>query len=714
MCMNALFDLDAHDAVDEAAARHKLLTLDIRVADAAYYQDNDPQISDAEYDALRRELEGIEAKYPALRTADSPTQNVGAKPARGFSKITHSRPMLSLSNVFTEDDVVEFFSKIRRFLGLGDDAPVEVLAEEKIDGLSCALRYENRALVLAATRGDGAVGEGITANIMTISDIPKTLPESAPENVEIRGEIYMRRSDFAALNDAQEAAGDKVFANPRNAAAGSVRQLDSAITATRKLRFFAFDILADSGACDAHSDVMNTLKLWGFHVAGTPKTLSATAQIMAEYSRILNARPDLDYDIDGVVYKVNDLALQDRLGFVARSPRWAAAHKFPAERAITRLESIDIQVGRTGALTPVARLTPVNVGGVMVSNATLHNEDEIARKGVKIGDMVVIQRAGDVIPQIVEVAAGKRDGSEQAFVFPQICPACGCLAPRVEGDAVRRCSGGLVCPAQTVERLKHFVSRLAFDIDGLGTKIVEQFYNDDVIKTPADIFTLEHRSGAGEITPPIIEREGWGALSVSNLFASINARRAVALNRFIYALGIRQIGEATAKRLAGVYGTWDDFRVAMQNLGSGDAVVDERNGLCSAAQGTYDDLIAIDDIGPAAVSDLRAFFAAPYNRDVLDALVRELNIQPFERVQNNHSAVAGKTVVFTGALTQMSRAEAKDRAERLGAKVSGSVSKKTDFVIAGADAGSKLKKATALGVRVLTEQEWLDLVADSA
>jgi DNA ligase (NAD+) len=692
--MNVLFDFDH----EEARVRHGKLVRQIRGADVAYYQEDAPVLSDFEYDILRRELEELEVRYPDLKTADSPTQTVGARPVRGFSKIEHSRPMLSLSNVFSEEDVLDFLAKIRRFLGLPDDVHVEVLAEQKIDGLSCTLRYEGRQLRVAATRGDGFVGEDITANVMTINDIPKTLPDDAPDNIEVRGEIYMRRSDFTTFNATQKESGEKLFANPRNAAAGSVRQLDSKITAKRPLRFFAFDILTEDQIFQTQWDVISALKSYGFCVADTPQLLSDTSAIMRNYEKILEARIDLDYDIDGVVYKVNNLDLQERLGFVARAPRWATAHKFPAEQAVTILESIDIQVGRTGALTPVARLKPVNVGGVMVSNATLHNEDEIVRKNIMIGDTVIVQRAGDVIPQIVRVLEDKRDGAEQCFVFPDICPVCGAEAVRPEGEAVRRCTGGLACGAQIVERLKHFVSRLAFDIDGLGAKIIEQFYTDGLINSPADIFTLERRNAAGEIIPPIREREGWGELSVRNLFESINARREISLNRFIYALGIRQIGEATAKRLASVYKTWGKFRVAMS----------------SSSAETVHDLLAIDDIGPAAVQDLQRFFTHTENRAVLDALEAELKIQNFDRPESASTPVSGKTVVFTGALEKMSRAEAKDRAERLGAKVSGSVSQKTDYVIAGAEAGSKLKKAKELNITILSEAEWLDLISGDA
>lgn len=685
----SLFNLEHLDA----KVRYAELVKEIRRHDALYYTDDAPAISDAAYDKLRRELETLEGEYPDLITPDSPTQTVGAAPAKGFGKVKHDTPMLSLSNVFTADDVTDFFARIRRFLGLSDQEPVELLAEPKIDGLSCSLKYENRTLVQAATRGDGYEGEDITANIMTIDDIPKTLPDDAPDTLEVRGEIYMTRRDFAALNTAQEKSGGKIFANPRNAAAGSIRQLDSSVTAERSLHMFAFDcIVAGTEASLARqSEKIQKLKQWGFQT-GDVAIVDTVDSAMGNYNRLLEIRPDLDYEIDGIVYKVDRLDYQDRLGFVSRAPRWATAHKFPAEQAITTLNAIDIQVGRTGVLTPVARLEPVTVGGVVVSNATLHNEDEINRKGVKIGDRVVIQRAGDVIPQVVEVLTDKRTGAEHDFVFPDHCPACGAMAIREDGEVAKRCMGGLTCPAQAVERLKHFVSRLAFDIEGLGSKIIEQFYQDGLIGTPADIFTLEQR--ASTFDPPLEQREGWGELSVKNLFTSIDTRRAVPLNRFIYALGIRQIGEATAKRLAAHFGEWGVMR----------------HNISSESEHLYDDLLSIEDVGPSVADDLIGFFAEPHNLEVLDALEKELTIEPYVVPEMGNSPVIGKTVVFTGSLERMTRAEAKARAESLGAKVSGSVSKKTDYVVAGADAGSKLKKAKELRVEVLTEEAWLALI----
>ena len=688
---NNLFDMNFEDA----KAKHKVLSNKIRAADQAYYQEDKPHISDADYDALRRELEELEKKHPALRTPDSPTQTIGAAPSKGFQKVRHAMPMLSLSNVFSEEDVQAFLDKIRRFLGLAEDEIIELIAEPKIDGLSCSLRYENRELVLAATRGDGAEGENITENIKTIACIPKTLPDDAPDILEVRGEIYMGRKAFERLNTQQKEDGKDGFANPRNAAAGSVRQLDSNITKGRELGFFGYALGKTSEAFAQTQDgIRQKLAAWG--IPETPyKLFTSVEDIMKNYEIILKERANLDYEIDGIVYKVNRLDWQERLGFVSRAPRWATAHKFPAEQAVTQIKAIDIQVGRTGALTPVARLEPITVGGVVVSNATLHNEDEIERKDIRTGDYAVIQRAGDVIPQVVEIIKDKRSGSEQKFTPLTHCPECGAHAVRGEGEVVRRCTGGLTCPKQAVERLKHFVSRLAFDIDGLGDKIIQSFWEEGLIKNPADIFTLEERNKSAET--PIRSREGWGELSEKNLFESIENRRTIDLNRFIYALGIRQIGEATAKRLAAVYGTIESLTDAMIQA------QDEESE-------SYKDLIAIDDIGPIAARDLIEFFAEEHNIEVLSALKTHLNILPYEQPKTSDSPVAGKIVVFTGSLTQITRAEAKAKAESLGAKVSGSVSKKTDYVIAGEDAGSKLKKAKELGVTTLSEKEWLDLI----
>ncbi len=680
----------------DARYRHGELVRLIRQHDKLYYQKDKPEISDADYDRLRLELEKIEAEYPDLITPDSPSQTVGAAPSSGFRKVKHSTPMLSLSNAFTEEDLSDFLVRVRRFLGMKDDAALEVLAEPKIDGLSCSLRYEKRRLVLAATRGDGAEGEDITANVRTIKDVPQELPKDAPDILEVRGEIYMRRDDFMALNKKQAEGGKQVFANPRNAAAGSVRQLDSKITETRPIHFFGYSLGEVSAPiAKTQNDIRRKLAEWGFAEAKPFRVCKNLAELMKYYEEVGTLRADLDYEIDGVVYKVNDLGLQDRLGFVSRAPRWATAHKFPAERAVTVLNAIDIQVGRTGTLTPVARLEPITVGGVVVSNATLHNEDEIERKDVRIGDHVVVQRAGDVIPQIVEVLKDKRTGKEKKFIYPDTCPECGSKAVREEGEVAKRCTGGLICPAQAKERLKHFVSRLAFDIEGLGEKIIEEFWEKDLIRSPADIFRLEKKNKSLE--PPLEEWEGWGEKSAENLFRSIESRKTISLARFIYALGIRQIGEATAKKLAFNYLTIENLREAMK------AAQDKES------EG-YNDLVSIEDIGPSVAEDLLAFFAEKHNKEVLSDLEKILTIQPYERPDTSGSKVAGKTVVFTGTLVQLTRQEAKAGAERLGAKVAGSVSAKTDYVVAGEDAGSKLKKAKELNVKVLTEDEWLNLI----
>ncbi len=690
--MDNLFNMDFEDA----RARHKALSDKIHAADAAYYQNDKPEITDSQYDKWRAELEAIEKDYPALIHAKSPTQKIGAAPLRGFKKVTHAAPMLSLSNVFSEGEVEAFIAKVRKFLGLGEDEAVEIVAEPKIDGLSCSLRYENRILVMAATRGDGAQGEDITENVRTISCIPQKLPDDAPDILEVRGEIYMSHAAFKSLNEKQLEQGKEPFANPRNAAAGSVRQLDSNITKNRDLGFFGY-ALGEVSEEFANSQEEIRHKLASWNIPETPYRLCKSLKdIMDNYEQILKTRADLNYDIDGIVYKINRLDWQERLGFIARSPRWASAHKFPAEQAITRINDIDIQVGRTGALTPVARLEAITVGGVVVSNATLHNEDEIARKDIRIGDYVVVQRAGDVIPQVVEVVIDKRPKTAQKFVPLDKCPECGAHAVRGDGDAIRRCTGGMTCPKQAIERLKHFVSRLAMDIDGLGDKIIQVFYEDGLIKNPADIFTLEERNKAS--LTPIRAREGWGDLSEKNLFKSINDKRAVELNRFIYALGIRQIGEVTAKRLAGNYATID-------NLTS------EITKAKDAQSQSYNDLISIEDVGGIVARDLIEFFAEEHNIAVLNELKKHLDIKPYERPKASDSPISGKIIVFTGALTQMTRAEGKAKAESLGAKISGSVSKKTDYVVAGADAGSKLKKAQDLGVSVLTEQEWLELVS---
>ncbi|WP_432654271.1 NAD-dependent DNA ligase LigA [Thalassospira xiamenensis] len=686
---------DMPETRTEAGLQHAEISDRIRGFNEAYYINDEPLVPDAEYDALFNRLIELEARYPTLKK-NSPTQEVGAAPADGFAKIKHARPMLSLANAFSREDIVDFLARIRRFLNLTAHSPVEIVGEPKIDGLSLSLRYENRELISAATRGDGTEGEDVTANVAHITDIPKTLPEDAPADVvEIRGEVYMARSAFQKLNETQAETGGKTFANPRNAAAGSLRQLDPTISAKRPLRFFAYSFgeLSESLA-QTHWDFISKIKGWGFVTNPHTTLLHNTDEIMAFYEELGNQRAELDYDIDGIVYKVNDFELQLRLGFVSRSPRWAIAHKFPAEQARTRVKAIDIQVGRTGALTPVARLEPVTVGGVVVSNATLHNRDEIERLGVQVNDLVVIQRAGDVIPQVVEVIVDERPDDAVPYHFPETCPKCGSHAIREEGEAVTRCSGGLICPAQAVERLKHFVSRNAFDIEGMGGKHIEAFFDLGWVQSPADIFRIEEKHGDA-----LRKLEGWGDKSAEKLFASINERRTVPLDRFIYALGIRQIGQATAKLLARHYGSITEWRMAMNDAGTPDS-------------DALRDLINIDQIGPSVAHDLIEFMAEEHNRDVLDDLQAVLTIENVEAPQVTDSPVSGKTVVFTGKLELFSRNEAKVKAESLGAKVAGSVSAKTDFLVAGPGAGSKLKKAEELGVTVLDEQGWLDLIAE--
>ncbi|MAM34023.1 MAG: DNA ligase (NAD(+)) LigA [Micavibrio sp.] len=694
MSETALFNMDMEDA----KARHTKLVKEIRKHDAAYYQEDNPTVSDAEYDSLRQELEKLEAEFPEFVTPDSPTQNVGSEPSKGFQKVTHAVPMLSLSNVFSEEDLEEFCGRVNRFLGYPEDKKLEYVCEPKIDGLSCSLRYEKGQLVLGATRGDGATGEDITHNVLTISDIPQNLKGThIPEILEVRGEIYIARHDFERLNKSQVANGKPPFANPRNAAAGSVRQLDSSITKERPLRFFGYALGEFSAPlADTQQGIRARLQEFGFEQA-EPSTVAKTpGDMMAYYKQVEEARPELSYDIDGIVYKINDIELQERLGFVSRAPRWATAHKFPAEKAITKINAIDIQVGRTGALTPVARLEPVTVGGVVVSNATLHNQDEIERKNIREGDTVEIQRAGDVIPQVVRVLEEKRPKDSQPYDFPEHCPICDSIAIREEGEAVTRCTGGLYCEAQAKERLKHFVSKGAFDIDGLGAKIIEQFYEEGLVKTPVDIFTLQ--ANDKKSLTPIRKKEGWGDVSAKNLFEAIDNKREISLNRFIYALGIRQVGEATAKRLAATYTSFQGLKEAMIKAGD---VEDE----------AYAELLNIEDIGPAVAKDLTGFFAENHNLDLVERLTQEIRVDNHVQDVKQNTPVSAKTVVFTGSLEKMTRAEAKARAESLGAKVAGSVSKKTDYVVAGADAGSKLAKAKDLGVDVLTEEEWLALIS---
>jgi len=698
--MDKIADMKAVEALTEAEAKAELAALAERIAhhDRLYHQQDQPEISDADYDALRRRNEAIEARFPALVREDSPSHRVGAEPASGFAKVRHRVPMLSLSNAFDDEDVSDFLGRVCRFLGVDAADPPEVFAEPKIDGLSCSLRYENGKLMQGATRGDGETGEDITTNVRTIGDIPKALKgDGWPEVLEVRGEIYMSRDDFQALNERQEAEGLKVFANPRNAAAGSLRQLDSSITASRPLHFFGYSWGQLSGAiAESLSEARQHFTEWGFQVNEPSKVCRTLKEMLAHYELIMAQRPDLPFDIDGVVYKVNRLDLQQRLGFVSRAPRWAIAHKFPAEQAETVLNEITIQVGRTGALTPVANLEPITVGGVVVSRATLHNEDEIERKDIREGDHVIVQRAGDVIPQIVSVVTARRPKNSKRYEFPDHCPECGSSAVREDGEVVRRCTGGLICPAQKVERLRHFVSRNAFDIEGLGDKQVRYFFESGRIAGPGDIFRLAKRDAKMETH---LENEpGWGAQSARNLFKAIEDRRKISLDRFIFALGIRHIGRENARLLARAYGSLDTLIANLKQ--ASDPSSDE-----------HQELLGIDGIGPIVAEELIAFIAEPHNMEVLEDLAKELDVEDFEQQDAGDSPVVGKTVVFTGKLEAFTRDEAKAKAESLGAKVAGSVSKKTDYLIAGPGAGSKAKKAEDLGIAVLSEQEWLDLIS---
>ncbi len=763
------------------------LASEIARHDALYHGQDAPEISDADYDALRAELSALEARFPQLITPDGPTQRVGSAPADGFGKVRHGVPMLSLGNAFTEEDVTEFTARIAKFL---TTSKVAFTAEPKIDGLSIALRYEHGRLVQAATRGDGAEGENVTANVSTMRSIPHVLTGSnMPAVMEVRGEIYLSHADFAALNTAQLASGQKVFANPRNAAAGSLRQLDASITASRPLGFFAYTWgeISDQPA-STQFGMIEAFRAWGLPVNPLTRVCTSAAELLAFYREIGLQRATLGYDIDGVVYKVNDLALQQRLGFVSRAPRWAIAHKFPAQQATTILQAIEIQVGRTGALTPVAKLAPVTVGGVVVSNATLHNEAEIARKDVRVGDTVVVQRAGDVIPQVVRVLIEHRPASAQPYVFPTQCPACGSPAEREtdsasgSADIVRRCSGGMVCPAQAKERLKHFVSRLAFDIEGLGEEKIELFFDDGRIMQPGDIFTLQARDARS--LKRLKDQKGFGAKSVENLFASIEARRTISLPRFLFALGIRHVGETTARDLAVAFGTWPAVETAIQRAiatkpgrdwlqfmaieglgqktaeavlaklvakapaliqsslfdeplavrlsGLGIAAPKAAAALSAAFDGDADRLIAVAQraitqapgegylelvatpgIGEASADALVAFFSQLQSARAIAQLAALITIEPFAPPVKVTSPITGKTIVFTGGMEKLSRNEAKAQAERLGAKVASSVSKKTDYVIAGSDAGSKLDKARELGLSVLTEDEWIALLGPS-
>ena len=676
----------------EAAKELERLAREIARHDQLYYQKDAPEISDAEYDALRRRNEAIEARFPALVRADSPSRRVGAAPTAGFAKVTHAKSMLSLNNAFAEEEAYEFMARVRRFLGLAEHAAVELVAEPKIDGLSVSLRYEQGRFVQGATRGDGITGEDITANLRTIKDLPEELSgRRVPALLEVRGEVYMTKADFLRLNQEQEKEGKPPFANPRNSAAGSLRQLDARITASRRLSaFFYAEGEMSERIAEIQWEFLAALRGLGFRTNPLARLCPSIEEALALYREIGEQRAALPYDIDGVVYKVNNFRLQDRLGFISRAPRWALAHKFPAEQAQTTLKDIVIQVGRTGTLTPVADLEPVTVGGVVVSRATLHNEDEIQRKDIRIGDTVIVQRAGDVIPQIVGVVLAKRPKGAKPYKFPDKCPVCGSKAVREPGEAARRCTGGLICAAQAVERLRHFVSRNAFDIDGLGRKHIEAFFADGLLKSPVDIFKLHARRAELEA------REGWGEQSVDNLLRAIDARRRIGLERFIFALGIPQVGEATARLLARTYRSLAAWRRAMM-------AAQDRTGEA------YQDLNAIEGIGPAVAEDILNFFAEPHNREVLDQLAREVEVEDFAAPAAK-SPIAGKTIVFTGTLERMTRSEAKARAEALGATVAGSVSKKTDLVVVGAEAGSKAAKARELGVKVLSEAEWLEMI----
>lgn len=708
------------ETLTEEQAKAELLRLATEIAhhDALYHGKDKPEISDADYDALKRRNDAIEAQFPQLVRTDSPSQRVGAAPAGIFAQVVHARPMLSLDNTFSDEDVQDFVSSVYRFLGQLPDDSIAFTAEPKIDGLSMSLRYENRRLVTAATRGDGTTGENVTPNIRTIKEIPTELPADAPDVVEVRGEVYMAKSDFLALNAQMEAEGKQTYVNPRNTASGSLRQLDPKVTANRKLRFFAY-AWGEMSQMPAETqwEMVQVFGCWGFPINPLTQRLTSISSILDHYREIGLQRPDLDYDIDGVVYKVDRLDLQARLGFRSRSPRWATAHKFPAEQAFTTVEAIDIQVGRTGALTPVARLTPITVGGVVVTNATLHNEDYIKGIGnsgdrirpddhdIRIGDTVIVQRAGDVIPQVLDVVLEKRPGDASPYVFPKTCPVCGSHAVREKNektgklDSVTRCTGGFVCRAQAVEHIKHFVSRNAFDIEGLGTKQVDFFFESDdpalMIRTAPDIFTLKARQD--QSLTKLENIDGFGRVSVRKLFEAIDARREIALHRLIFALGIRHVGETTAKLLARSYGSYAAFAEAMQAAGPkfGDA---------------WNELNSIDGIGEVVAASIVEFFKEPRNLEVVQRLLSEVTPVDAEAPVASDSPVAGKTVVFTGSLERFTRDEAKARAEGLGAKVAGSVSKKTDYVVAGPGAGSKLDKARELGVQVMTEDEWLTLI----
>ena len=689
----------------EAEATEELTRLadELAAHDLHYHREDAPVISDADYDALKQRNSAIEARFPALVRDNSPSQRVGAAASEQFSAVEHGTPMLSLDNAFSDDEAREFDARVRRFLGLGDEA-VAYTAEPKIDGLSASLRYEKGVLVRGATRGDGRVGEDVTENLRTLSEIPHRLKGSGwPDVIEVRGEVYLGHEDFAALNRSAAEAGQKLYANPRNAAAGSLRQIDPKITAQRPLRFFAYAWgLTSAPFAQGQAQALRALADWGFVTNPQTQSVVGAEGLLAAYRDFEGLRPKLKFDIDGVVYKVDRLDWQQRMGFVSRSPRWAVARKFPAQQARTVLEAIDLQVGRTGAVTPVGRLRPVTVGGVVVTNATLHNGDEIERKDLRIGDTVIVQRAGDVIPQIVGVVLDERSGNSLPYVFPSVCP-CALATPLVRETTVsgaetvvRRCSGEMTCPFQRTEHLIHFVSRRAFDIEGLGEKQLQSLFEDGLVREPADIFLLEERDKA--LLKKLKDREGMGETSARNLFEAINARRTISLERLIFSLGVRHVGEQTGRTLAKGYGTWDAFWTAVQAMASGDeAAAAEMN--------------AMDQIGPTVIETLTRYFAESHNRAAVERLVAQLTVLEAEKPKTD-TAVAGKTIVFTGSLEKMTRDEAKAQAESLGAKVASSVSKKTDLVVAGPGAGSKLKTATDLGIQVMTEDEWLALVRD--
>ena len=682
---------------EEAAAELAYLAAEIARSDNAYYQNDEPYLTDAEYDKLKHRNTAIEKIYPDLVRADSPSKRVGAAVQSKFNKIEHRFPMLSLADVFSIEEVEDFVQGIKRFLNTAENIPF--MAELKIDGLSFAARYEKGRYVSGATRGDGVVGEDITENLKTIRQLPLQLPAGVPEVLEVRGEVYMAKKDFLALNEKNSAEKKKIFANPRNAAAGSLRQLNPRVTAARKLSIWAYTWgEVSERQWQTQEEFFEKLQEWGFPINPNNKVCKSIEEMEENFAQVMEKRANLPYDIDGLVYKVNSIELQERLGFLTRTPRWAIAHKFPAEQAITRINNIRVQVGRTGALTPVADLEPVNVGGVLVSHATLHNEDEIKRKDFRIGDMVVIQRAGDVIPQVVEVILDKRPADSQLYEFPTVCPECGAHAIREENEAIRRCTGGLTCPAQAKERLKHFVSKEAFDIVGLGDKVIEEFFDEGFLHSPADIFTLEKRNQAAEDdlfnqntqALRLEQRAGWGRLSVKKLFAAINSRRTISLPRFIYALGIPQVGAATALLLAKNYGTFTTLQHDMEKRET-------------------EKLVTIDGIGSSMGTDIVEFFCEEHNQKTIAELLNFVTVEEYIDETVFGSPLNGKTVVFTGTLIGFARAEAKAMAQKCGAKVAGSVSSHTDYVVMGADAGSKAKKAQELGVKILTEDEFLEM-----